>query len=119
MADTRNNNNISIHSSACTDADWEEKVFEWTSGSGIKDGNDSLAAKLEFTMRSALGSVKIKDLKIFDESEFGKLLVTSVKGNGIKEHSVIVDKIKRSITVPVVPGTDVSALSPVITANRV
>lgn len=118
VVDTRNNNNISIHSSACTDADWEEKVFEWTSGSGIKDGNDSLAAKLEFTMRSALGSVKIKDLKIFDESEFGKLLVTSVKGNGIKEHSVIVDKIKRSITVPVVPGTDVSALSPVITANE-
>ncbi|MGN0163071.1 MAG: discoidin domain-containing protein, partial [Candidatus Ornithomonoglobus sp.] len=67
---TRNNNNISLHSAACADGDWEERTITWTSGTGITtEGDDSYAAKLEFTLRSAVGSVQIKDLIIFEEPE--------------------------------------------------
>lgn len=71
---TRNNGNIGIHQEACADTDWEERTIEWTSGSGIDTdkfpGDDVLAAKLEFTFMSALGTVQIKDLELFEESVY-------------------------------------------------
>ena len=63
---SRNNGNIGIHQEACADGDWEERTIEWTSGSGIDTekfpGDDILAAKLEFTFRSASGTVSYTHL---------------------------------------------------------
>ncbi len=113
---SRNNGNIGIHQEACADGDWEERTIEWTSGSGIDTekfpGDDILAAKLEFTFRSASGTVQIKDLEMFEEPEPSGLAPLSVTGNGIKRYSVVIDKIFRDITIPVYPGTDMSALDP-------
>ena len=113
---TRNNNNIGLHQEAYTDADWEERTIEWTSGSGINTakfpGDDILAAKLEFTLRSASGTVQIKDLAMFEEPEESELAPLSITGEGIKRYSVIIDKLFRKITVPVYPGTDTAALEP-------
>ena len=108
VAENRNNsNNIGIHQDAHTDADWEEKEFVWTSGSGIgTPGDDVYAAKLEFTVRSAVGSVQIKDLVIREVPEPSEIAPTAVGGDGVKEHSVVIDPVKRSVTVPLYPGTD-------------
>lgn len=107
---TRNNGNIGIHQEACADTDWEERTIEWTSGSGIDTdkfpGDDVLAAKLEFTFRSALGTVQIKDLEMFEEPKESEFAPLSLAGEGIKQYSVIIDKIFRNITIPVYPGTD-------------
>ncbi|MGN0243935.1 MAG: family 43 glycosylhydrolase [Lachnospiraceae bacterium] len=112
---TRNNNNISLHNAACETADWVEKTIIWTSGTGIAtEGDDVYAAKLEFTLRSAVGSVQIKDLIIFEEPEPGTLVVKSVTGEGIKQYSVIIDTVTRVITIPVYPGTDIGKLNPVL-----
>lgn len=43
--------------------------------------------------------------------------VESVSGEGIKTNSVISDKGNKELTIPVIPGTDLSALSPEITLN--
>lgn len=112
VAENRNNsNNIGIHQDAHTDADWEEKEFVWTSGSGIRTaGDDVYAAKLEFTVRSAVGSVQIKDLVIREVPEPSEIAPKAVGGDGVKAHSVVIDPVKRSVTVPLYPGTDASNL---------
>lgn len=113
---TRNNGNIGIHQEACADTDWEERTIEWTSGSGIDTdkfpGDDVLAAKLEFTFMSALGTVQIKDLEMFEEPKESEFAPLSLAGEGIKQYSVIIDKIFRNITIPVYPGTNISELEP-------
>lgn len=40
--------------------------------------------------------------------------ISAVRGNNVKDNSVIIDKGTRTITVPVTPGTDISSLEPEI-----
>ncbi len=68
-SENRNNKKIgTVHNSVITDGDWEEKSFEWTSGSGLDTGYETLVAKFTFISRSAVGTVQIKDLSIEGEA---------------------------------------------------
>ena len=79
-ADNRNPNNVKVseirnnknplavlHAEIVSDADWHDRTYEWTSGSGLPEGNDTYAAKFTFILRNSTGIGQIKDLVIEEE----------------------------------------------------
>ncbi|MGN0243257.1 MAG: dockerin type I domain-containing protein [Lachnospiraceae bacterium] len=64
-AEVRKNGTFArVHQTVVEDTDWEEHTYVWTSGSGLKDGDDIYGAKFIFTLRNAQGSISIKDVVI-------------------------------------------------------